>query len=59
MVAVCLFSLLNWFYPYEKWGISTTNAFSFKFVKKSSDLLIEEFPNYKDIIDTKEKIEKI
>jgi membrane protein required for colicin V production len=59
VVAVCLFSLLNWFYPYEKWGISTTNAFSFKFVKKSSDLLIEEFPNYKDIIDTKEKIEKI
>ena len=57
--AVCLFSLLNWFYPYEKWGISTANAFSFKFVKKSSDLLIEEFPNYKDIIDTKEKIEKI
>jgi membrane protein required for colicin V production len=59
VVAVCFFSLLNWFYPYEKWGISTTNAFSFKFVKKSSDLLIEEFPNYKDIIDTKEKIEKI
>ena len=59
LVAVCFFSLLNWFYPYEKWGISTTNAFSFGVVKKGSDLLIEEFPNYKDIIDTKEKIEKI
>ena len=59
VVAVCFFSLLNWFYPYEKWGMSTTNAFSFSFVKKGSDLLIEEFPNYKDIIDTKEKIEKI
>jgi len=59
VVAVCFFSLLNWFYPYEKWGISTTNAFSFNIVKKGSDLLIEEFPNYKDIINTKEKIEKI
>ena len=59
LVAVCFFSLLNWFYPYEKWGISTTNAFSFGVVKKGSDLLIEEFPNYKDIIETKEKIEKI
>tara|TARA_B110000902_G_C14014213_1_gene477697 strand:+ start:197 stop:742 length:546 start_codon:yes stop_codon:yes gene_type:complete len=59
LVAVCFFSLLNWFYPYEKWGISTTNAFSFNIVKKGSDLLIEEFPDYKDIINTKEKIEKI
>ena len=59
IVAVCLFSILNWFYPYEKWGISTIDAFSFKVVKKGSDLLIDEFPNYKDIIETKEKIEKI
>jgi len=58
VVTVCFFSLLNWFYPYEKWGISTTNAYSFDVVKKGSDLLIEEFPNYKDIINTKEKIEK-
>ena len=57
--AVCFFSLLNWFYPYEKWGISTTNAFSFDVVKKGSDLLIKEFPSYKDIINTKEEIEKI
>jgi membrane protein required for colicin V production len=59
VVAVCFFSLLNWFYPYEKWSILTTKAFSFNIVKKGSDLLIEEFPNYKDIINTKEKIEKI
>jgi len=59
VVAVSIFSILNWFYPYEKWGISTTDAFSFNIVKKGSDLLIDEFPNYKDIIETKEKIEKI
>ena len=59
IVTICLFSILNWFYPYEKWGISTEDAFSFNVVKKGSDLLIEEFPNYKEIIETKEKIEKI
>tara|TARA_B110000444_G_C18568398_1_gene468178 strand:- start:91 stop:636 length:546 start_codon:yes stop_codon:yes gene_type:complete len=59
VVAVCFFSLLNWFYPYDKWGISTKNAFSFDVVKKGSDLLIEEFPGYKDIMNTKEEIEKI
>jgi membrane protein required for colicin V production len=59
IVAICFFSLLNWFYSYEKWGISTTSAFSFNVVKKGSDILIKEFPNYKDIINTKEEIEKI
>jgi membrane protein required for colicin V production len=59
VVAICFFSLLNWFYSYEKWDISTKDAFSFNIVKKGSDLLIEEFPNYNDIINTKEKIEEI
>jgi membrane protein required for colicin V production len=59
LIAVCFFSILNWFYPYAKWGISTKDAFSFSLVKKGNDLLINEFPNYRDIIETKEKIEKI
>ena len=59
IVAVCLFSILNWFYPYEKWGISTTSSFSFNVIKKGNNLLINEFPNYEQIIETKEKIEKI
>ena len=59
IVSICLFSLLNWFYPYDKWGISTTNALSYSIVKKGSNILIEEFPNYKEIINTKEEIEKI
>jgi membrane protein required for colicin V production len=59
VVAVCIFSLFNWFYSYEKWSISTSSALSFNIVKKGSDLLIEEFPDYKDIIDTKEELEKI
>ena len=59
IVSICLFSIFNWFYPFQNWGISAEKAISFEFVKKGSEILIEEFPSNKDFIDTKEKIEKI
>jgi len=59
IVTVCLFSILNWFYPYQNWGISIEDAYSFKIINKGSEILIEEFPSSEDFIDTKEKIEKI
>tara|TARA_B100000963_G_C22627213_1_gene672973 strand:- start:2238 stop:2657 length:420 start_codon:yes stop_codon:yes gene_type:complete len=59
IVAVCLYSILNWFYPYKNWGISAEDAFSFDIVNKGSKILIEEFPSSEDFIDTKEQIEKI
>ena len=59
IVSVCLFSVFNWFYPYQNWGISAEEAFSFKLINKGSEILIEEFPSSEDFIDTKEKIEKI
>ena len=59
VVCVCLFSILNWFYPHQNWGISTKDAISFNFINKGSKILIEEFPSNEDFIDTKEKIEKI
>ena len=59
VVTVCIFSILNWFYPYKNWGISVEKAFSFNLIYKGSELLIEEFPSSEDFIDTKEKIEKI
>ena len=59
IVSVCIFSLLNWFYPYSNWGISVEKAHSFNFINKGSELLINEFPSNEDFIDTKEKIEKI
>ena len=59
VVAVCLFSIFNWFYPYQNWGISAEEAFSFNLINKGSEILIEEFPSSKDFMDTKEKIEKI
>ena len=59
IVFVCLFSIFNWFYPYQNWGISAEKAISFELVNKGSEILIEEFPSGEDFIDTKEKIEKI
>ena len=59
IVSVCLFSIFNWFYPYQNWGISAEDALSFNLINKGSEILIEEFPSNKDFTDTKEKIEKI
>ena len=59
IVSVCIFSILNWFYPYKNWGISADKAISFNLIKKGSEILIEEFPTNEDFIDTKEQIEKI
>ena len=59
VVSVCIFSILNWFYPYKNWGISAENAITFNLIKNGSEILIEEFPSNEDFMDTKEKIEKI
>ena len=59
IVSVCLFSIFNWFYPYQNWGISAERAISFNIINKGSEILIDEFPSNEDFIDTKEKIEKI
>ena len=59
IVSICLFSILNWFYPYQNWGISAEDAISFDIVKKGSEILVEEFPSSEDLLDTKDKIEKI
>ena len=59
VVSVCIFSILNWFYPFKNWGISAEDAISFNLINKGSEILIEEFPSSEDFIDTKEKIEQI
>ena len=59
VISICLFSIFNWFYPYQNWGISAEKAISFDIVKKGSEILVNEFPKNEDFINTKEKIEKI
>tara|TARA_B100000959_G_C14963321_1_gene616691 strand:- start:1707 stop:2252 length:546 start_codon:yes stop_codon:yes gene_type:complete len=56
---VCIFSIVNWFYSYEKWDMSLKNSYFFSITKKGSRLLIEEFPEKKDLENTKKEIEKI
>jgi membrane protein required for colicin V production len=34
VVSICLFSIFNWFYPYQNWGISAEEAVSFDLIKK-------------------------
>ena len=60
VICVCIFSLLNWFYPHQNWPIKTEGSFSFERIYKGSELLIDEFPNSMDYYkETEEKIENI
>ena len=34
VVSVCIFSILNWFYPYKNWGVSADDAISFNLLIK-------------------------
>jgi len=57
---VCIFSLINWFYSYEKWPIKTEETYSFQAIYEGSKFLVKEFPKSKDYYEeTEEKIEKI
>ena len=57
--AVCIFSIVNWFYSYEKWDISLNDSYFFPKVEWGSTWLIDKFPDQRDFEDTKEKIEQI
>ncbi|MBD42327.1 MAG: hypothetical protein CMI92_02630 [Pelagibacteraceae bacterium] len=57
--AVCIFSIANWFYSYEKWDISLNDSYFFPKVEWGSVWLTDRFPNQKNLEDTKEKIEEI
>ena len=59
VVVVCIFSIVNWFYSYEKWDMSLKNSYFFSITEKGSRLLIEEFPERKDLENTKKEIEQI
>jgi len=60
VICVCIFSLLNWFYPHQKWPLRTEGTYSFEIIYKGSKFLIDEFPNSKDYYEeTEERIEKI
>ena len=60
VISVCIFSLFNWFYPYQDWPIEVKGTYSFEIIYKGSKFLIEEFPNTEDYYkESEELIEKI
>ena len=60
VICVCIFSLLNWFYPHQKWPLKAEGTYTFEIIYKGSKFLIDEFPNSRDYYEeTEEKIEKI
>ena len=60
IICVCIFTLLNWFYPYQKWPVETENTYSFQTVYSGSKFLVKEFPNSEDYYRKSEDlIEKI
>lgn len=60
IVCICIFSILNWFYPYNKWPIEIEKALTFPMIYEGSRVLIKELPERQEDIDkTKKKIEEI
>jgi len=60
VICICLFSLVNWFYPHDNWPIKTEDTYSFQIIYKGSQFLVNEFPNSKNYYEqTEEKLEKI
>ena len=43
VVSVCIFSILNWFYPFQNWGISVEDAITFDMINKGSKILMKNF----------------
>ena len=41
VICVCIFSLLNWFYPHQKWPLKAEGTYSFEIIYKGSKFLID------------------
>jgi membrane protein required for colicin V production len=59
VVCVCLFSVIDIVYNYNKWPINVNKSYTFPYLEKGSNYLIKEFPNEETYQDSKEKIKDI
>ena len=59
VICVCIFATVNIFYNYENWPLNIKKSFTFSYVEKGSNYLIEEFPDEKKYKESKEKIKDI
>ena len=56
---VCLFSVTDIVYNYNKWPLNIDKSYIFPYIEKGSIYLIKEFPNEKKYQNSKEKIEEL
>ena len=59
VICVCLFSVTDIVYNYNKWPINIDKSYTFPYIVKGSNYLLKEFPNEKSYQDSKEKIEEL
>jgi len=59
IVCVCIFATVNIFYNYKNWPLNISKSFTFSYVKKGSNYLVKEFPNEKEYIDAKDKVQEL
>jgi membrane protein required for colicin V production len=59
VICICLFSVIDIVYNYNKWSINTDKSYTFPYIQKGSIYLVKVFPNEKKYQDSKEKIEEL
>ena len=59
IVCVCLFSVIDIVYNYNKWPINVKKSYTFPYLEKGINYLVKEFPNEETYQDSKEKIQDL
>jgi len=59
IICVCLFSVIDIVYNYNKWPINVDKSYTFPYLEKGSNYLVKEFPNEETYQDSKDKIEEL
>ena len=59
IICVCLFATVNIIFNSEKWPINSKRSFTFSYIQKGSNYLIEEFPDEKNYEDAKDKVQEL
>ena len=59
IISICIFSAVHMVYNYDKWPVNLDKSYTFPYLEKGSNYLLEVFPNEKTYQDSKEKIEDL
>ena len=59
IICVCVFSVIDIVYNYNKWPINVDKSYTFPYLEKGSNYLVKEFPNEETYQDSKEKIKDL